>query len=213
MLAFVIAACNNSTSNQNTAESDQDSMSNMEHASTDHSSGMSMVMDKMMNDMHQMEMSGNVDVDYATMMIGHHQAAVDMAQVQIDSGTDDKLKSMAKKIIEEQKAEISELQNFLSTHQNPVKNYDPSKKEEGFAKLMDENMSMMMNMPKMESETTTDQQFVDMMIPHHQGAVSMAEGFVQYGKDSELISMAKKMIADQNREIKDFQNWKENKSN
>lgn len=37
-----------------------------------------------------------------------------------------------------------------------------------------------------------------MMIPHHQSAVYMAEGFIESGKDPQLNAIAKKMIADQN---------------
>ena len=43
----------------------------------------------------------------------------------------------------------------------------------------------------------SDIMFLQMMIPHHEGAVQMAEGFIQFGKDPQLISMAKKMIEDQ----------------
>lgn len=43
-----------------------------------------------------------------------------------------------------------------------------------------------------------------MMIPHHQGAIMMAEGFGQFGKDPVLIAMSKKIIADQKMEIEQF---------
>ncbi|HEY0054705.1 MAG TPA: DUF305 domain-containing protein [Pedobacter sp.] len=202
--AISLAACSNQ-SNQQTEEStmNHDSMDMATDTATSHTSGMSAAMDKMMTDMHQMQMTGNVDVDFAMMMKGHHQGAVDMAQAQLSSGTDPKLKAMAQKIIDAQKSEITELDKFLENNNSPTKNYDPMKKDEGFGKVMDKNMSMMMDMPKSEGDSQ-DKQFVKMMIPHHQSAVYMAEGFLQSGKDPKLISMAKKMIADQNKEIDEF---------
>jgi uncharacterized protein (DUF305 family) len=65
-------------------------------------------------------------------------------------------------------------------------------------------------MPKMHPDASTDKQFVQMMIPHHESAVQMSEGFIKHGKDQGLISMAKKIIADQKKEIEEFKKWDEN---
>ena len=193
-LALCFSACQNNTSNSETDHSSMDmsDSSHMNMENTGNNSPMMGAMDKMMKDMHQMQMTGNVDADFAMMMISHHQGAVDMAQVEIESGKDDALKQMAQKIIDEQKSEINELQSFLDSHKNPEKNYDPAKKDEGFGKVMAENMNMMMDMPNMDQSSSVDEQFVQMMIPHHQSAIQMAEGFIQFGKDPGLISMSKK---------------------
>ncbi len=207
LIIFSFAACQN-----NSSKSDSDHSMDSNHTAMDSmsmNSGMQSGMDKMMNDMHQMEMTGNVDNDFAMMMKSHHQAAVDMSQVELDSGQDEDLKKMAEKIISAQKTEINELQAFIDNHKNPEKNYDPAMKDKGFAKVMDQNMTMMMDMPKMDHNSSTDKHFVQMMIPHHQGAIMMAEGFVQFGKDPALIAMAKKMIADQKMEIEQFKKWTE----
>lgn len=210
-LALGFSACQNNTSTSETDHSTMD-MSDSSHMNMDTMASnppMMGAMDKMMQDMHQMQMTGNVDADFAMMMISHHQGAVDMAQVEIESGKDDALKQIAQKIIDEQKSEINELQSFLDSHKNPEKNYDPSKKDEGFGKVMAENMSMMMDMPNMDQSSSVDKQFVQMMIPHHESAIHMAEGFIQFGEDPELISMAKKMIADQKKEVEQFRKWTE----
>jgi uncharacterized protein (DUF305 family) len=49
--------------------------------------------------------------------------------------------------------------------------------------------------------------FACAMIPHHQGAIDMAQVQLQEGKDEELRKMAQKLIDDQTREIKDLQSW------
>ncbi len=52
-----------------------------------------------------------------------------------------------------------------------------------------------------------DGDFVGMMIPHHQGAVAMAETELKYGKDPELRRMARDIIAAQDKEIAQMQHW------
>lgn len=53
----------------------------------------------------------------------------------------------------------------------------------------------------------TDQDFVAMMIPHHQGAIDMAKVELASGKDSRLRRLAHDIIAAQQREIQLMQNW------
>lgn len=52
-----------------------------------------------------------------------------------------------------------------------------------------------------------DRDFVQMMIPHHQGAIDMSRVYLKTGKDPALRTMAEKIIKDQEKEIKDFQAW------
>ncbi|WP_069659013.1 DUF305 domain-containing protein [Arcticibacter eurypsychrophilus] len=208
-LSISMTSCSNPSTKQNDVHSEMnhDSMSsNVMDTSSSHGSGTSGAMNKMMSDMHQIQMTGNVDVDFAMMMKAHHQGAVDMAKEELRSGTADQVKSMAGKIVDAQEKEIDELNNFIESHKRPQKDYDPMNKEVGFGKVMNRNMTMMMDMPKAE-DGSTDQQFARMMLPHHRSAVFMAEGFVQSGKDPKLLAMSKKMIADQKAEIKELQDW------
>ena len=75
------------------------------------------IMHEMTSKMESINMKGNVDHDFAEMMIVHHQAAIDMAQQEIDAGNDNTLKKFAKKIIEDQSREIKELQQWLQEQQ------------------------------------------------------------------------------------------------
>lgn len=61
-------------------------------------------------------MSGDADRDFATMMIAHHQGAIDMAQVLLEHGKDERLKQMARKIIDDQTKEIQEFRKWLEEH-------------------------------------------------------------------------------------------------
>jgi uncharacterized protein (DUF305 family) len=73
------------------------------------------------------------------------------------------------------------------------------------------HMKMMENM-HMEFTGNSDVDFVQEMIPHHQGAIDMAKVQLQHGKDPELRKMAQKIISDQEKEIAEMQAWlKKNK--
>jgi len=56
---------------------------------------------------------GDPDVDFARMMIPHHQGAVDMAVVELRFGRDERLRRLAQAIIIEQKQEIDVMQAVL----------------------------------------------------------------------------------------------------
>ena len=63
-----------------------------------------------------MPMSGDPDRDFAQMMIPHHQGAIDMARIELESGKDPQLRQMAQKIIEDQEREIATLKEWLAQH-------------------------------------------------------------------------------------------------
>ncbi|MGN6319775.1 CopM family metallochaperone [Trinickia sp.] len=58
-----------------------------------------------------------------------------------------------------------------------------------------------------------DEDFVSHMIPHHQGAVDMAEVEAKYGKDPQLKRLAKRIIDSQRREIQFMKSWQEKHGN
>jgi uncharacterized protein (DUF305 family) len=70
----------------------------------------------MMKGMESMQMTGDTDRDFATMMKMHHQGAIDMSQMELQSGKDPKMRAMAKRIIEAQNKEIKEFDQWLGKH-------------------------------------------------------------------------------------------------
>ena len=52
-----------------------------------------------------------------------------------------------------------------------------------------------------------DRDFVAGMIPHHQGAVDMAQVELKYGKDPALKKLAQNIIASQQKEIAFMRQW------
>lgn len=66
--------------------------------------------------MKSMQMTGDVDKDFATMMASHHQDGIEMAKMELKNGMSDKLKKMAQKSIDDQQKDIKEFQTWLFSH-------------------------------------------------------------------------------------------------
>jgi uncharacterized protein (DUF305 family) len=59
------------------------------------------------------KLTGDADRDFAAMMIPHHQGAIDMAEIQLHFGRDERLRRLAQGIIVEQRQEIAVMQRIL----------------------------------------------------------------------------------------------------
>lgn len=70
-----------------------------------------------------------------------------------------------------------------------------------FHKLCDKAMEGMMRDMGAPPTKDVDQDFVAMMVPHHQGAIDMAVAELHYGHDENLKRIAQEIIVDQQQEI------------
>lgn len=87
-----------------------------QHSMADPGMDMKSMMADMNEKMAMMKPSGNVDVDFAMAMRVHHQAAVTMAEAELQNGKDPQMRVMAKDIIDAQKKEIAVFDKFLAKH-------------------------------------------------------------------------------------------------
>jgi uncharacterized protein (DUF305 family) len=76
------------------------------------------------------------------------------------------------------------------------------------------DVDMMTSMAKMNHDMSTapmtgdaDRDFVAMMIPHHQGAIDMAEFELRHGKDPAIRRLATDIVAAQKQEIAVMRRW------
>lgn len=187
-----------SSKTSNAAKDSMDKM-NMDHSRSNDNKMMS-CMNSMMDKMKNVKMTGDFDVDFANMMIEHHKGAVEMSEQELKSGTDEKIKAMAQKIITVQKAEIDQLKDFVS-------NYKPSGMKHGEGELQKSMSDLENKMHSNEMTGDTDRDFATMMISHHEEAVAMSKKELANGMSAQLKKMAQRTITGQGQEIKEFKNW------
>ena len=79
---------------------------------------------------------------------------------------------------------------------------DPSAAAEApFLKENDAAMDKMMKDMTIKPSGNVDRDFVAMMIPHHQGAIGMAEAELRYGDNQQLLRIAQDIVVEELQEI------------
>jgi uncharacterized protein (DUF305 family) len=171
-------------------------------------------MDKMMSTM-DIKPTGDVDRDFTCMMIPHHQGAIDMAQAELLYGHDQKLVRIAQEIVVEQLQEITAMRLAIGEPASPTwvtngaqdgSTAAPShqanqKGDTLFLSRSNAAMDKMMTDMAVRPTGDVDHDFVAMMVPHHQGAINMAQAELQYGQNPQLKTIAEEIIVDQQQEI------------
>jgi uncharacterized protein (DUF305 family) len=170
-------------------------------------------MNKMMAAM-MVKPSGDVDHDFVAMMQPHHQGAIDMAQGELGFGHNEQLTRIAQGIIVEQLQEIAAMRLAIGeaaspswiTAAAPLAPAEPGAHAGVAAEaayLARNNVAMNAMMTNMAVAATgdVDHDFVAMMVPHHQGAIDMAQLELRYGDNAQLKRVAQEIIVDQIEEI------------
>jgi uncharacterized protein (DUF305 family) len=171
-------------------------------------------MDKMMKDM-AVQPTGDVDRDFVAMMTPHHQGAIDMAQAELQYGRNQKLLRIAQEIVVEQLQEIAAMRLAIGepasptwvtngAHDAPTAAPPHKANPDGDALFVSRSnaaMDKMMTDMAVKPTGNVDFDFVAMMVPHHQGAIDMAQAELQYGQNPQLKTIAQEIIVDQMQEI------------
>lgn len=77
-------------------------------------------MKAMGHDMAAAPMNGNVDHDFATMMIPHHRGAIDMAKAELSYGKDPVMRRLAQEILVDQQSEIDAMLLWLNKSRSAI---------------------------------------------------------------------------------------------
>ncbi|BDP41015.1 hypothetical protein DAETH_09840 [Deinococcus aetherius] len=168
-------------------------------------SGMSMTM-QMNMDMHARmqpllndlrDLSGTAfDRAFFSMMIPHHQSAIDMSRAALPRLRDPLIRAWAQGIIDDQQREIAEMQAELRR----LGGVDTARQNR-----MRQAMSGMSGM--MAQAQNPDRMFLEMMLPHHGGANDMANIALQNGQSEQVLGLAQRIIMAQADEMHDFRDW------
>ena len=137
------------------------------------------------------------DVMFAQMMIPHHSQAVDMAEMILaKDDIDPRVTELAEQIRDAQGPEIELMTSWLEGWGESVDGGGHS--AHGMDGMMSED-----DMQALEAATGDDaaRLFLDQMITHHMGAISMAETEIESGQNSDAIRMAQQIVDDQRAEI------------
>lgn len=208
LVAIVFAACNQSASN--TAMNNNGMAMNGNRAMNHNAVPMNS--NSNMSEMTDMKSSPDAakqpyDLQFIDTMTHHHQGAVDMAKMAFTKTTNDELKKFAQKIVDDQTKEIAQLKEWRD------------KWYTGKPMAMNMEMPGMMDSMKMMSGDEMkhlqgatgkdfDVDFLDMMTPHHEGAVKMARDAINKAEHAEIKTMSNQIIKAQEAEIKTMADWK-----
>ena len=164
-----------------------------------------------------------VDRAFASQMTVHHQGALDMAKSARQRSQHGETRTLAESIVSTQTAEISQLQSIAKqigakagegghdgggAHDAAMGQSGVSTAELGVLGLSAEQAGMMHDTRMLDTANPFDRAFIDMMVPHHQGAIRMARIELARGKNPKLKALAQAIVAAQSREINQMNSWR-----
>lgn len=141
------------------------------------------------------------DIEFAQGMIAHHQQAVEMAEIALDPnvGAGPEVIDLATRIQAAQEPEIEQMTAWLTAAGESV-SMDMS---EGHDMSSMEGMMSAEDMDTLAASTGAefDQMWLEMMIVHHEGAISQSETVKANGSNPDVLALADQIITAQQAEI------------
>ena len=145
------------------------------------------------------------DIEFAQGMIAHHEQAIDMAEIALDPniGASPAVIDLATRIKGAQDPEVELMTGWLTAAGEPVA-MDTS---EGHDMSSMEGMMTAEQMDAMAAMTGADfdQIWLQMMIAHHEGAVSQSQTVKANGSNADVLALADQIITAQQAEITEMQ--------
>ena len=153
----------------------------------------------------------NFDLRFVDAMIPHHQGAVEMAKEAQQKSKRPEIKKLADNIIKSQNQEITQMKQWRQAWY-PKAGDKPMAYDSQMGHTMemssDQMQAMMMSQNLGAADPNFDLRFINAMIPHHEGAVTMAKDVLSKSKRPEVKQLAQEIIKSQNTEIKQMQQWR-----
>lgn len=140
--------------------------------------------------------SNSPDLRFIDEMKGHHSMAVDMAKMAEQKAADKHLRTLATKMVADQKKDIAKLDGWrhkwftnVPASQSPMAGMDMSALQQA-------------------TGAQFDQRFVEQMTAHHEQGIKMSEQAMASLQHPELKKFARETIAKQRKEIEKMQKLK-----
>jgi uncharacterized protein (DUF305 family) len=147
--------------------------------------------------------ANDADIRFARMMIPHHEQAVEMSETLLaKTGGNEEVRTLATEIIAAQQPEIDQFESWLAAW-GGGDGMDDMDHGSGGA---DHDMEGMMSADEMQmldeaSGTAADRLYLEQMIRHHEGAVTMARTEVDEGENPQAVALAGRIASSQSDEI------------
>lgn len=145
------------------------------------------------------------EIEFAQGMIAHHEQAIEMAEMALDPamGASPAVVDLATRIQAAQDPEIDLMTGWLTAAGQPIA-MDTS---DGHDMSDMEGMMSAEQMDALGAATGTefDRLWLEMMIEHHQGAISQSEAVQASGSNPDVLALAAAIITAQQAEIAEMQ--------
>jgi uncharacterized protein (DUF305 family) len=207
-----LTACSSATSHTSMAKNPSDSESSQKQMQHDGS-----MMDGSDGMNHSMEMDlGPADSDYdlrfLDAMILHHQGAVIMAKEVQQKSKRPEMKQLADNIIKAQEKEIAQMQEwrqawYAKAPSTPMAWH--SQMNHMMAMSSEQMKAMQMDVDLGVADDEFDLRFLNAMIPHHEGALTMAKDVLSKSQRPELKQLAENILTSQQEEIDQMKQWRQ----
>jgi uncharacterized protein (DUF305 family) len=149
------------------------------------------------------------DAMFAQMMIVHHEGAIEMAQLAQEQAVTPEVQELAGQIEQAQGPEIELMQSWLQQWGEPAAaDDDMAGMDHGDSGGMEmDGMSQEEAMAELQtlSGEAFDARFLELMIEHHRGAVTMAQTALDEGQHPDVQELAEKVVTDQEAEIEQME--------
>ena len=146
------------------------------------------------------------DQRFLDQMIMHHEGAVMSTQMMIASSARPELRDLAQRIITGQQREIDQMRQWRTAWYGSAgapQTHDAMMAQMGGGGMMNGGaMGQMMG-----GNADADHMYLQMMLPHHQAATSMAQQALAQAEHPEIKTLAESMIATQQAEIEEMQGY------
>ena len=134
-------------------------------------------------------------------MVPHHESAVEMAKVAVERGESPEIKQLATAIRDAQQPEIDRMRKIHQRMFGSALVPDEAGHEALGLSSEEAGMGHGEAAQMLEGAKEFDRAFIDEMVPHHRGAVRMAQAVLAETDDAELKKLAQEIVDAQNREI------------